>query len=393
MSTASQQRATPIGEALSTAEDALVADNYAYGTRVKYSLPFFQIAGLRSLSEMPRVFQTPEEVHSWCDIPKSLAAIRPNTLRCFNGNQLLFPGITFLEEPHEYWLAEETYNRIKQSAESARADGGGNGATGNKWNHHRFHGSVTKVAGKCFSPFIEADSIGCIQGGKNYNSPDYEYYQMTAVQISNQFLAANLLGTLLHYMIELFFNGYGSCIPPQLKEKAWVQFEQFYIREIEGKYVPYLTELRVYDLHYDLAGSIDGAFVECNEWLAARRENRPPRLTLFDWKRTKRFDSKAFTGEMAAPPLQCFPDTNLYKYTIQLNLYKRIIETNSPYTVDAMYLCRFHPSSETYEMRPVEVYAQEIDALLALRKAELDVGNAVAAAAGTTIVAEADVVK
>jgi hypothetical protein len=133
-----------------------------------------------------------------------------------------------------------------------------------------------------------------------------------------------------------------------------------------------MTEMRVYDFEHDLAGSIDGVFVRCAEYEAAMREKRLPRLTLFDWKRTNKFATKSFGGEVAAPPLNCFPDAKYYQYAIQLNLYRRIIQRNSQYTVeDTMFLCRFHPSSDTYEVQPVQVFDKQVDDLLALRKAEL----------------------
>ena len=61
---------------------------------------------------------------------------------------------------------------------------------------------------------------------------------------------------------------------------------------------------------------------------------------------------------------------------MQLNLYRRIIHRNSPYIVEEMFLCRFHPSSERYEKRPVPIFDKQIDDLLALRKAELQVASA-----------------
>lgn len=336
-----------------------------YSAKFKYPLPFFQIPGLRYVADMPKVLDTKEDVHSWCDIPKILAELKPSMLLQSNGNKDLFPGITFLEGPHEYWLSQEVYNRLYSLSSTADPS---------KWNHHRFYGSVTKMAGKCFAPFVEENSIGGIQGGKNYHTPGYEYYEMTAAQISNSYLAGNLLGTMLHYMIELFFNGFASVIPPQLKDKAWQQFEQFYVEKIQGKYVPFMTELRVYSMKYDLAGSIDFICVREEEWHAAQRESRRPRLTIIDWKRAKDFKRKAFTGEMASPPLECFPDTTFFKYIMQLNIYKKVIEMESPYIVEALYLCRFHPSNETYEYIEVPFHDQLVQKLLDLRLAEIQLG-------------------
>ncbi len=323
--------------------------------------PCFPLIDIPDISVIPR-FESVDEVKAFCKIPQLLLEIHPCTLLKCNSRSDLFPGITFDEEPHEYWLAEEVFNKITGNTNSVNP----------RQRFHKFNGSVTVMAGKCFSPFDQQASINSVLGSSNYNSPDYDYYQMTPTQISCQYLAGNMLGTLLHYLIELFFNGYGSCIPPQLKDKAWLQFELFYVTEIRNKYKVLFTEFRVYDFEHDLAGSIDGVFVSLPEWEASQRENRPPVLTLFDWKRTKHFHEKSFRGEMAMAPLQHMADANVPKYFCQVNIYKKVIERNSPFKVGGMNLVRFHPNSPTYEMKPIPVLEKETNDLFALRKAEME---------------------
>jgi len=323
----------------------------------------FTASGLPILEHLPERFNSATEVRRWCDIPPCLKDVEPTTLLKRHGASL-FPGVTFLEKPHEYWLSENVYTRLI---------GTPSGTENQQWNAHKFSGSVTTVASRCFSPFDAKKAIASILGSKNYNKPDYDYYQMTDCQISNQWLAANLLGTLLHFFIELDCNGMASVIPNSMKEKTWRQYLQFKSDFISNKYVPYLTELRVYDLDYDLAGSIDAVFVRREEYVQAKTENRPPKIVLIDWKRTKTLSDRSFTGEMAAPPLQAFPDANFFKYSMQLNIYKHLIEKNTKYTVEAMYLCRFHPrlAEGEYDLRPVAVYEKEVTDLLQLRKAEM----------------------
>ena len=341
----------------------VIKENHAYSA---LCTPCFPLTDISNLNNIP-AFYSHEQVEKFCEIPQLLADIRPSTLLKCNSRADLFPGITFLEKPHEYWLSEEIYNRLCGLPPPENFE---------KWNHHRFRGSVTNMAGKCFAPFDSSASINAVLGSQNYNSPDYEYFQMTPQQISCQYLLGNKLGTLLHYLIELFFNGYYSCIPPQLKDRAWSQFELFYVTEIRNKYKAFLTEMRVYDFEHDLAGSIDGVFVQVAEWEASQRESRPPVLTLFDWKRTKHFHEKSFRGEMAMAPLQHLPDANLHKYFCQVNIYKKIIERNSNYKVGSMFLVRFHPSSPSYELKKIPFLEKETNDLFALRKAEIELANA-----------------
>lgn len=326
----------------------------------------FTPRGWPVLSRLPRVFQNRQHVLKWCEIPEALKKIDPQVLLKRNGANL-FPGITFLEKPHEYWLSDEIYVKLcKAQGKPVTAEPG-------QWKRHRFSGSATAVAGKCFSPFVPDEAVNGIVNGKNYKTnPDYEYFGMTPEQIKLKWLSANMLGTLLHYLIELFYNGYGDQIDDCLKEVTWRGFLKFHREHVVGKLMPYLTEMRVYDLEYDVAGSIDAVMVRIDEYEQAQREGRAPKIILIDWKRTSKLSKSAWGGEMAAPPLQDFPDSNYYKYGVQLNVYKKVIERNTEHTVEAMYLCRFNPNlGEDFQLEKVEDYGKQIDDLLAIRKAEL----------------------
>lgn len=339
---------------------------------------------LPNLNALPAKYASDGQVHSLCDIPQFLVDINPRTrldeFIAEHGDEM-FTGITFLEGPHQYWLSAESHDRVfsenpnlckihplsvSQNAPDEVKSG---------WKRHLFSASATKVAGSCFSPFDANDAISKILRSRNYHKADYEYNGMTADEIKRHWLAANLLGTMLHYFIELFYNDYEDRIPDCMKDKPWWQFKTFHEEIMRGNYEPVLTELRVYDLEYDFAGSVDGVFVRTAEKEAAAREGRLPKLTLFDWKRCKPFKMKSFTGETAAEPLECFPDASFYKYSMQLNLYKHVIERNTNHRIEAMYLVRFNPASDNYEMRQVSNYQPHVAKLLAVHKARLAVSR------------------
>ena len=48
--------------------------------------------------------------------------------------------------------------------------------------------------------------------------------------------------------------------------------------------------------------------------------------------------------------LNTIPNLNGYHYSLQLNLYKYIIENNYDIKIDGIYICQFHPFINNYQM-------------------------------------------
>ena len=133
------------------------------------------------------------------------------------------------------------------------------------------------------------------------------------------------LGSKLHKDIEDFYNG----IKCDNNTNDFLQFTTFAeyaknILDIE----PYRTEWKVYDDDFKLSGTIDMVF---------RKKNDPSIFYLYDWKRSKKEGY-----------------TNNYRYIVQLNLYKFILERNYGIRIHKMYLVYFHPENITYNIVHVE---------------------------------------
>ena len=64
------------------------------------------------------------------------------------------------------------------------------------------------------------------------------------------------------------------------------------------------------------------------------------------------------------------PDSNFWHYTLQLNIYKTILEKKYNKSVSDLYLVRIHPESEenTYELIKIPILLLEINDLFDERK-------------------------
>ena len=79
---------------------------------------------------------------------------------------------------------------------------------------------------------------------------------------------------------------------------------------------PYRTEWMVYHEELRLAGSIDMIF-----------ENEDGSLQIYDWKRCKEISYDSYYGKAAITScISHLPDTNFWHYSLQLNVYKNILE-------------------------------------------------------------------
>ena len=99
----------------------------------------------------------------------------------------------------------------------------------------------------------------------------------------------------------------------------------------------YRTEWAMFADRENLAGSID---------FVAQQPNGS--LVLCDWKRTKGIWNKSNGfGKCMLPPLSHIPDATIWHYRLQLNIYRRILESYYNAEVAAMYVVRSHPDNGT----------------------------------------------
>jgi hypothetical protein len=293
---------------------------------------------------------------------------------------------------------------------------------------HRYlvngEGGFTSTTTYIHSLFSHFDSDGIISGilkKKDWSdNPDYKYYRMSAKDISDMWKKngelASSAGTKMHYNIECYFNnmqyevdlqkgdsfaisladegdvaadiavmdvvvaadegegevavdvadeGEGDYVvfPPVVDDgspeyKYFLNFVKGIVMEEELE--PYRTEMLVYDESVRITGSIDMLY---------RKKNGE--FAIFDWKRSKEILFEGFRGKKS--PVKCIGhlnDCNFWHYSLQLNIYRRILQTNYGMTVTDLRLVILHPDNSDYMCLVVPFLDKEIDSLFAMRQNE-----------------------
>jgi ATP-dependent exoDNAse (exonuclease V) beta subunit len=217
--------------------------------------------------------------------------------------------------------------------------------------------SATTFVHSNFPAFDEDLIIKRMMKSKNWEKN--KYYPMTVEQIKeaweiNRDEAAKA-GTIMHEMIEDYYNGKYT-----LQTLPADSIEMNYFKEFRNDYeiacnlTPFRTEWRVFHEELKIAGTIDMVF-----------KNEDNTLSIVDWKRCRQMKHMINTNwpqpRSLNPKLQRLFDTNYYHYTLQLNLYKHILETKYNVKVKELILVNLHPNNEckSYEFYEVIVLSNE----------------------------------
>jgi hypothetical protein len=154
--------------------------------------------------------------------------------------------------------------------------------------------------------------------------------------------SAAAAGTAMHDTLGLRCSwagagGVAPCPPSATPEE--VQFAAYAAQRAAEGWVPYRTEQRVFDGPHQLAGAVD------MQWARADGECDPEgrRIVLLaDWKRTDKLH-KRFGGERGYGPLGSLLACAESKYSLQLGLYRWMLEAHYNVHVVACEVVAMHP--------------------------------------------------
>lgn len=214
--------------------------------------------------------------------------------------------------------------------------------------------SVTTRISKYWNKFDADEMSSRIANSARIHDPNDIYFGMTQQQIKDKWKNNNAaeLGTEMHRCIELYYQGKLSPEEtPQTKE--FQQFLNYYNNFILSNptYHPYRNEWIVYnDYPYSIAGSIDMTY-----------ENENGDILIVDWKRVdvkKIYDSYRKKG---FGPFKHLDDNKYNRYSMQLNVYRHLLEKYYNKRVVGMWLCLFHPDQDTYKIVQVNRMEQEVN--------------------------------
>lgn len=214
--------------------------------------------------------------------------------------------------------------------------------------------SVTTLLHTAFKPFVNDEVISNMMGSKKW--PDSEYFGMSRDEIKQAWKDAADLGTAMHNNIECFYNH----LPHETDSKEWQLFCQY--RETHPDLKAFRTEMTVFDEKYKIAGSIDCLYHD--------PDNKGCYI-IADWKRSK--DLK-MSNKWQSGVLDCtkhLDDCNFMKYSLQLNIYKHILETKYDMKVTQCFLVFLHPKQSVYIKVICEDLSDVVMEMFELRKQQL----------------------
>ena len=208
--------------------------------------------------------------------------------------------------------------------------------------------SVTTFVHSLFSNFNADEVIDNIIRGKNYKKS--KYYNLTREEIKNMWETnrkdAAEKGTKLHLDIENYYNN----IIVNNNSVEYLYFKNF-LKDNDLK--PYRTEWKVWDEEYKITGTIDMVY-----------ENKDGSLMIYDWKRSKEImRNRPFEKYSKIECISHIPDLNFWHYSLQLNIYKHILETKYNKKISKMCLVCLYPENDNYIIYEVPELYEEINDL------------------------------
>jgi hypothetical protein len=191
----------------------------------------------------------------------------------------------------------------------------------------KYYKSCTTWVKSFFEKFDADKIIDRMMAKPDWNTS--KYYGMTKDEIkqmwnSNGSSAASY-GTNMHKFIEDYYNGLNptsECIEKQY-------FLNFY--EDHKHLEPYRTEMMIYNEDIKVCGSVDMLF-----------RNEDGSLSIYDWKFSKEIQYENNFGKKALSPMEHLDDCNYMHYSLQLNVYRYILEQKYGYKIKDMYLIFMH---------------------------------------------------
>lgn len=185
-------------------------------------------------------------------------------------------------------------------------------------------------------PAFDADSIiAKMMNSKRWTSSPY--FGQSPEQIkrgwdSNRDMAASM-GTAMHENIEMYYNGE----PHDTESKEFRMFSNY--TSDFSHLEPFRTEWEIFDDEAMVAGSVDMIYKD---------PRNPGCIIIADWKRSKEIKTFNKWQRGNDPLTRNLQDCNFVHYSLQLSLYKNILENKYGQTVTDTFLVILHPSQDNY---------------------------------------------
>lgn len=220
--------------------------------------------------------------------------------------------------------------------------------------------SATTFIGK-FKPKFETEKLAeqyAAKRGLNVNDviADWDYKRDFST----------VKGSAVHLFAENYWNNkvfpYDGSIPlkkfgvDQVKEKydKCVQYFMNFYNDAKQNLVPVKMELVVGDIDYGIAGMVDCLFFN-------KKSNM---LEIYDYKTNKDIKLKNDFGQRFGTPISHLDVCEINTYSLQLGLYKHIIEKNTNLKIGNTYLVWLNESNKNYKLFQCKDLSAEIKLMI-----------------------------
>ena len=182
----------------------------------------------------------------------------------------------------------------------------------------------------------------------NDNSKYFGYSKKEILDLWEEIrIDASTKGTQLHNDIENYVKNNDESLTKEFLQ--YLDFEKHYcdFNILESECIVYNEEL-------DICGTID------------RISEFEGEYYLFDWKRVK--EIRETSDEECFRPIDYLANSNYWKYSLQLNFYKYILEKNYNINISGMYLVQLHPDIENFNVVKVGNLQKEIQMMIDFKR-------------------------
>ena len=171
--------------------------------------------------------------------------------------------------------------------------------------------------------------------------------------IIHDYAEALFLNKVFKYPEEMIINHFG--FDPVRKEYEITKnhVDKFY-KETFNKLIPIKTELVVCDEENGIGGMVDMLFYNV----------RAKEYQIWDWKTNKAFTKESEAGRKLNGVLSKLDECDLEIYSLQLSLYKYIIEKYANIKLGKSYLVWFSHNNDNYEVIETKDRIKEVKSMI-----------------------------
>lgn len=232
--------------------------------------------------------------------------------------------------------------------------------------------SVTQLVHHVSNEFDGAAAVVAMRRGRNWAKNRPNYLRADGTEMSDEEIVAKWAkngkvqssrGTLMHYQIEQFLNGAEIEKPWSPEFAYFMRFKEDFMDERCIR--PLRTELSLFHCGLRVAGQADLIAVE-----------EGGGVVILDWKRSKKIEYRNAYRKLKAP-LSHLDDCNYNLYSLQLNVYRYILESEYGMRVTGMFLGVFHPNEPAPICVAIPRLDREISLLVEHEKSEGRAGDPV----------------